>query len=181
VKPEACVAAVTAAKKHRFSKEIRASIALTAGLGVDGDAHSGAYVRHLYDMARDPTRPNLRQVHLIETELFDELKSLGFDVGPGQLGENITTRHLDLLQLRPGTILRLGEDVLIKITGLREPCLKIDRFQKGLKRAVTETRNGRTFLKRGVMGVVVAGGTVAAGATIQIEEQGIPGAALELV
>ena len=121
------VVAVSAAKKHGFSKAPTNNITLLAGLGVAGDAHCGANVQHLYDKARNPARPNLRQVHLIEQELLDQLKEDGYAVGPGQFGENVTTRHLNLLELEVGTVLRLGENAQVRITGLREPCVKISR------------------------------------------------------
>jgi MOSC domain-containing protein YiiM len=155
--------AVSAAKKHRFSKSVTDNISLLAGLGVAGDAHCGAYVQHLYDKARNPARPNLRQVHLIEQELLEQLRADGYAVGPGQLGENITTRHLNLLELEVGTVLQLGENAQVRISGLREPCAKIDRFQRGLQKAVTGGRCGQTFMKGAVMGIVIASGTVSVG------------------
>jgi MOSC domain-containing protein YiiM len=166
----AIVAAVAAGKKHRFSKEIQSTITLLAGLGVEGDAHCGAYVQHLYDQAKDPTRPNLRQVHLVEQELLEQLGTLGFALKPGQLGENITTRHIDLPWLDAGMVLQLGTTALVRITGLREPCVKLARFQKGLQKAVTAKRDGRTFMRGAVMGVVVASGEVSAGDAIQMRQ-----------
>ena len=162
------VAAVAAAKKHTFSKEINSTITLMAGLGVQGDAHCGAYVQHLYDIGRDPSRPNLRQVHLIEQELIDQVKGLGFDIGPGDLGENITTRHVRLLELQAGSVLQLGTDAIIQVTGLREPCAKIDRLQRGLRKAVTAKRGAQAYMKGAVMGVVIAPGTVSVGDVIRI-------------
>ena len=166
--PAPIVAAVAAGKKHRFSKEIQSTITLLAGFGVESDAHCGACVQHLYDKAKDPTRPNLRQVHLVEQELLEQLGTLGFALTPGQLDENITTHHIDLPRLDAGTILQLGTTALVRITGLREPCVKIARFQKGLQKAVTAKRDGRTFVRGTVMGVVVASGEVSAGDPIQV-------------
>lgn len=162
------VAAVAAGKRHRFSKDVQSTITLLAGFGVEGDAHSGAYVQHLYDQARDPTRPNLRQVHLVEQEPLEHLNTLGFALAPGQLGENITTRHIDLLRLDASTLLHLGTTALVRITELREPCIKIARFQKGLQKVVTAKRDGRRFMRGSVMGVVVASGEVSAGDAIHI-------------
>jgi MOSC domain-containing protein YiiM len=142
------------------------NITLLAGLGVAGDAHCGANVQHLYAKARNPARPNLRQVHLIEQELLDQLKADGYSVGPGQLGENVTTRHLSLLELKVGTVLKLGSQ--IRITGLREPCVKIDRFQRGLQKAVTARRDGYTCMKGAVMGIVINSATVSVGDIIHI-------------
>jgi len=162
------VVAVSAAKKHGFSKETTNNITLLAGLGVAGDAHCGANVQHLYDKARNPARPNLRQVHLIEQELLDQLREVGYAVGPGQLGENVTTHHLNLLELEVGTVLQLGENAQVRITGLREPCVKIDRFQRGLQKAVTVRHDGHTYMKGAVMGIVIDSGTISVGDIIHI-------------
>jgi MOSC domain-containing protein YiiM len=176
------VAAVSAAKKHTFGKQSVSSIVLMAGLGVQGDAHCGAYVQHLYDKARDSTRPNLRQVHLIGQELIEEVKALGFDVAPGQLGENITTHHLNLLELQTGAVLQLGRDARIRITGLRKPCAKIDRFQQDLCEAITIRENGRAYMKGAVMAIVIADGSVSAGDIIRIcQPPAKPGVALRNV
>jgi MOSC domain-containing protein YiiM len=164
-----CVVAVAALKKHRFSKEIRNAIILLAGAGVEGDAHCGVHVQHLYDRAKNPAHPNLRQVHLIEQELLEQLRLLGFAVAPGELGENITTRHIDLLRLGAGTLMVLGIKAVIRITGLRQPCNKIARSQKGLQKAVIATSNGHVFMRGAVMGVVTVGGAVYAGDPIRIE------------
>jgi MOSC domain-containing protein YiiM len=162
------VIAVAAAEKHLFSKETKGAINLIVGVGVEGDAHCGTRVQHLCDMRKNPARPNLRQVHLIEQELITELNTIGFSVTPGQLGENITTRHLNLLELNGGTILQLGTTALVKVTGLRAPCLKLDRLQRGLKEAVTVVQSGKAYMKGAVMGVVIVGGTVSSGDIIQV-------------
>ena len=162
------VAAVAAAEKHTFSKEATSTITLMLGLGVQGDAHCGACVQHLYDKARDPARPNLRQVHLVEQELIKQVRTLGFNIGPGQFGENITTCHLSLTELEGGTVLQLGTDALIQITGLREPCVKIDHLQKGLRKAITANRNGQAYMQGAVMGVVIASGTISVGDVIRL-------------
>ena len=151
--------------KHRFSKAQVDSIRLVAGLGVEGDAHSGATVQHLSRVRRDPTQPNLRQVHLIHRELFDEVTA---DLGPGQLGENITTEGVDLLALPRGTRLGVGEAV-IELTGLRNPCVQIDRFRPGLLKEVVGTDDdGAVVRKAGVMCVVVTGGVVRPGDRIEV-------------
>ena len=163
------VIAVHRSSSHSFSKFAEDSISLVEGLGVAGDAHSGQTVKHRSRVARDPSQPNLRQVHLLHAELFDELVAGGFAVQPGDLGENITTRGVDLLALSTGTRLRIGAAV-IEITGLRNPCAQIDRFQQGLTAAVLDRdEEGRLVRKAGVMGVVVAGGDVRPGDPIHIE------------
>ncbi len=164
------VDAVAAHPRHRFSKPALLQITLLAGIGVVGDAHAGATVKHRSRVAKDPTMPNLRQVHLIHAELFAELAAKGFSVAPGELGENITTRGIDLLGLAENTVLRIGSAVVVRITGLRNPCSQIDKFQRGLL-AATLGRDaaGGVVRKTGVMGIVVTGGEVAAGDTIQIE------------
>jgi hypothetical protein len=155
--------------QHRFSKAPCESITLLAGLGVEGDAHAGRLVQHLSRMAKEPNTPNLRQVHLIHAELFDELAGKGFHVEPGQLGENITTRGIDLLGLSRGTRLRLGPEALIELTGLRNPCKQIDGLAKGLMAATLDkTEDGSLIRKCGVMAVVVTGGEVRLGDEIEL-------------
>jgi MOSC domain-containing protein YiiM len=163
------VVAVHAERSHRFSKSARLSIELLVGLGVAGDAHAGTTVRHRSRVARDPTAPNLRQVHLLTAELLDELGGRGFAVSPGALGENVTTAGIDLLALGVGTRLRLGADAEVELTGLRNPCLQLDRFAPGLQAAVLERDAAGALVRRaGVMAVVVAGGTVQAGDPIAV-------------
>jgi MOSC domain-containing protein YiiM len=163
------VEAVHRGAGHHFSKATVPAIQLRTGLGVAGDAHLGATVQHLSRVRRDPSAPNLRQVHLIHGELLDELASAGFVVAPGDLGENITTRGIDLLGLPTGAVLALGGDALVDITGLRNPCLQLDRFQDGLQRAVLDRADdGSLIRKAGVMGVVLRDGEVRAGDEIAV-------------
>lgn len=161
------VVSVSSDGSHRFSKQHRDLIVLVEGLGVEGDAHSGTTDRHRSHARWDPTRPNLRQVHLIHRELFDEVTA---DVQPGDLGENVTTGGLDLLALPRGARLRLGDDAIVEVTGLRNPCVQIDRFAPGLLKEVVGTdAEGRTVRKTGVMAIAVAGGVVEPGDPISIE------------
>jgi MOSC domain-containing protein YiiM len=163
------VAAVHRSVGHTFNKFAEESIALVPGLGVLGDAHAGATVRHRSHAARDPKRPNLRQVHLLPCELFDELMASDFAVWPGDLGENITTRGLDLLALPQGARLEIGDAVIVEVTGLRNPCSQLDRFQAGLMAALVERKaDGVLVRKAGVMSVVIAGGEVKAGDAIRV-------------
>ena len=174
--------AVHASTSHSFSKYAEESITLVEGLGVQGDAHFGRTVQHRSRVARDPTQPNLRQVHLLHAELFDELVAGGFAVFPGEMGENITTRGLDVLAMPRGTRLRIGSDAIIEVTGLRNPCSQIDRFQKGLTAAVLDRDSeGRLIRKAGVMGVIVRGGEVRAGDSIALTLPALPHTALEPV
>jgi MOSC domain-containing protein YiiM len=155
---------------HRFSKQSVPEIRLVAGLGVEGDAHAGTTVQHLSRVRRDPTEPNLRQVHLIATELLDELVALGYDVHPGQLGENVTTTGVDLLGLPTGTLLRLGDEAVVEVTGLRNPCVQIDRFRPGVLREVLRTADDGTVVRRaGVMAVVRVGGTIRPGDLVTVD------------
>jgi hypothetical protein len=163
------VIAVHRSSSHSFSKFAEDAITLVEGLGVAGDAHSGKTVKHRSRVARDPSQPNLRQVHLLHAELFDELMAAGFAVWPGDLGENITTRGIDLLGLSTGTRLAIGGAV-VEITGLRNPCSQLDRFQQGLMAAVLDRdAGGQLVRKAGVMAVVVAGGEVRPGDPIGIQ------------
>ncbi len=155
------VVAVARGKGHDFSKPLVDQVMLIAGAGVEGDAHQGVTVKHRSRVAIDPTQPNLRQVHLIHAELFDELAERGFRVSPGDLGENITTRGIDLLALPRGAVLRIGDAARIEVTGLRNPCAQIDNFQKGLLKAVLDHGpNGELIRKSGIMGIVLTGGLV---------------------
>jgi MOSC domain-containing protein YiiM len=163
------VAAVATAPQHGFCKQAKGAITLTAGRGVEEDAHCGATVQHLYDKAKDPARPNLRQVHLIEEELIEDLRTVGFDIEVGAFGENVRIRNLKLTGLPVGTRLKLGEQVILAVTGLRAPCLKIDRFKIGLRRAVTARRDGHAYVKSAVMAVVIEGGIVRVGDEIHLE------------
>jgi hypothetical protein len=163
------VAAVGCAAEHTFSKPATGCIRLLAGLGVEGDAHLGRTVQHRSRVARDPSEPNLRQVHLIHGELHDELRAQGFDVAPGLMGENVTTRGVDLLALPTGTRLRLGEDAVVEVTGLRNPCAQLDGLQQGLMAAVLDRdEDGNLVRKAGVMAVVVTGGEVRPGDRIAV-------------
>ena len=155
------VLAVSVSSTHSFSKGTVPEIVLLEGLGVEGDAHCGKTVKHRSRVAKFPDLPNIRQVHLIHSELFDEVAEKGFEVHPGDLGENITTIGIDLLSLPKGTILRIGAEAVLEVTGLRNPCSQIDNFQKGLMKATLEKdASGELIRKTGVMSVVLAGGTV---------------------
>lgn len=176
------VLAVHASDVHGFSKFAEPAIRLLEGLGVEGDTHAGRTVQHRSRVARNPSAPNLRQVHLMHAELFDELVLAGFAVFPGDLGENITTRGIDLLALPTGTRLRLGAEAVVEITGLRNPCVQIDRFQKGLMAAtLARDAHGVLVRKAGVMAIVVRGGPVQAGDAIAVVLPVPPHRALEPV
>lgn len=164
------ITAVSRSGAHTFSKPNADRIRLLPGLGVEGDAHLGQTVKHRSRVARDPTQPNLRQVHLVHAELHDELRARGFQVGPGEMGENVTTRGVDLLALPTGTRLHLGAAAVVEVTGLRNPCAQLDRFQPGLMAAVLDRgEDGELVRKAGIMGVVVAGGEVRPGDAIRVE------------
>ena len=174
--------AVSRSERHTFSKPIQERITLVAGLGVDGDAHKGALVKHRSRVRRDASQPNLRQVHLIHAELHDELKGAGFVVAAGQMGENVTTRGVDLLALPTATRLLLGAEAVVEVTGLRNPCTQLDDFQPGLMRAVLgRDEHGAVVRKAGVMGIVLAGGVVRPGDAIRVELPSPPHRALEPV
>ena len=164
------VTAVSLRRGHHFSKTNAMSIRLLKGLGVDGDAHMGETVKHRSRVARDPTQPNLRQVHLIHEELFDELAPKSFVVRPGEMGENVTTRGIDLLGLPTGARLHLGDSAVVQVTGLRNPCIQIDRFQKCLMAATLDKdADGNLIRKAGVMSIVLAEGDVRPGDPIRVE------------
>ncbi|MFD7956534.1 MOSC domain-containing protein [Streptomyces ardesiacus] len=166
----AVVTAVSSNGTYSFTKPNRESITLLAGLGVEGDVHAGVTVKHRSRVAQDPTRPNLRQVHLMHEELFAEVGAEGFEVTAGDLGENITTRGIDLLGLPVGTVLRVGQEAVLEVTGLRNPCLQIDTFRDGLlKQVVGRDEAGNLVRKAGIMSIVRHGGTVRPGDAITVE------------
>ncbi|MFF4019239.1 MOSC domain-containing protein [Streptomyces sp. NPDC001843] len=178
----AVVTAVSSNGEYSFSKPNRESITLLAGLGVDGDVHAGVTVKHRSRVAQDPTQPNLRQVHLIHEELFREVGGAGFRVAPGELGENITTRGIDLLGLPVGTLLHIGDEAVVEVTGLRNPCLQIDNFQQGLlKQVVGRGADGNVVRKAGIMGIVREGGVVRPGDAIRVTVPDGPHRPLERV
>ena len=160
----ATVIAVNRSPTHTFSKVLQPKIALLAGLGVEGDAHAGATVRHRYRVRKDPTAPNLCQVHLLHEELFAELAALGIEVSPGAMGENVTTRGIDLLGLPRGTRLTLGESAVVEVTGLRDPCNQLNDLRPGLMKAcLSRSPSGELVRKAGIMGIVIQSGTVRQG------------------
>ena len=164
------VLAVCRSRRHSFSKPTALQIRLIAGHGVEGDAHAGATVKHRSRVARGAAQPNLRQTHLIHAELFDELAAAGFRVGPGDVGENITTQGIDLLGLPAGARLRLGASAVVEITGLRNPCYQLDDFQSGLMQAVLgRDADGEPVRKCGVMAIVVESGDVQPGDPIAVD------------
>ena len=176
------VISVSSDSLHRFSKIVQSEIQLLAGLGVLGDAHLGETVQHRSRVAVDPTQPNLRQVHLIQAELFVELAEQGFMLKPGDLGENIITQGIDLLDLPRGTVLRIGATAAVEITGLRNPCAQIEAFRPGLLAAVLpRDLAGNVVRKTGVMAIVLESGMVMAGDPILIELPPLPHQRLERV
>ena len=164
------VVAVSSSSTHTIAKPNQGNIRLLTGLGVQGDAHQGATVKHRSLAARDPKRPNLRQVHLIHSELYDELREVGLRVEAGQMGENITTRGVDLLGLPLGARLVLGDAAVVEITGVRSPCVQLDSIQPGLMRATLgRDEDGKVVYKAGVMSIVVSDGDVRPGDPIAVE------------
>ena len=165
------VVAVSRCSSHGFAKQPHSGIVLIAGEGVEGDAHRGTTVQHLYKVRRDPTQPNLCQVHLFASEMLDELRDAGFDLGPGEIGENVLTRGIDLLRLPKGTVLRLGSEAVLEVTGLRTPCAQIDGYRAGLQKHLWGERDakGKRIRRAGVMSGGRTGGTVLPNDRIDIE------------
>ncbi|MCJ7551473.1 MAG: MOSC domain-containing protein [Anaerolineae bacterium] len=178
---EGIVTGVSRSATYSFSKQTQEAIRLVAGLGVEGDAHMGETVRHRHLVRTDPTRPNLRQVHLLQAEVIDELQAGGFDVSAGKMGENITTRGIDLLSLPVGTRLFIGDTSVVAMTELRDPCGQLDDYQQGLKEAtVDRDAQGNVIRKAGAMGVVVMGGIVKPGDAIRVELPAEPHVAMTI-
>jgi MOSC domain-containing protein YiiM len=164
------VEAVSRGASHAVVKGNQLAIQLIEGLGVEDDVHAGVTVKHLSRVAKDPSQPNLRQVHLIHAELHDELRAAGIDVAPGQMGENVTTRGIDLLGLPTGARLCLGESAIVEVTGLRNPCAQLDQIRPGLLKAVLDRdEDGNLVRKAGIMGIVLASGQVVPGDPIEVE------------
>lgn len=164
------IAAVSRSATHTLAKGNLGEIRLLEGLGVEGDAHAGTTVKHRSRVLKNPFQPNLRQVHLIHAELHDELRAAGFDIAAGQMGENITTRGIALLDLPTGARLRLGSEAIVEVTGLRNPCSQLDGIQRGLIAAVLDRdEQGNLIRKAGVMAVVIAGGVVRPDDSITVE------------
>ncbi|SEN31398.1 MOSC domain-containing protein [Cryobacterium sp. TMT1-3] len=169
-RPAGTVISVSRDDAHRFSKPVVSSIRLLAGIGVEGDSHAGATVQHRYAKKRNPAAPNLCQVHFMAAELFDDLVPTGYVVAPGELGENLTTRGINLMLLPLGTRLHLGAEAVVSITGMRSPCSLINGFQKGLMKQLIRTDASGTVARRGgIMGVVMTGGIVNPGDGIRVE------------
>ncbi|MEJ2853470.1 MULTISPECIES: MOSC domain-containing protein [unclassified Saccharothrix] len=176
------IEAVSRSGEYTFTKPNEDAIRLVAGLGVEGDVHAGELVKHRSRVRRDPTQPNLRQVHLMHAELHDELNALGHPVTAGALGENITTRGVDLLGLPTGTRLHLGAEAVVEVTGLRNPCPQIDGFSDGLlKHVVGRDAEGNVVRKAGIMSIVLVGGEVRPGDPIRVELPATPHTPLQPV
>ena len=176
------VKSVSKSAEHSFSKINCDKINLIKGIGVEGDAHAGRTVKHRSRVAKDPSQVNLRQVHLIHSELFDELEGKGFTIGEGEIGENITTLGIDVLALPKGTVLKIGNTAAVEVTGLRNPCSQLDTLQKGLMKAVLDKDNeGNLVRKAGIMGIVQESGEVRVGDEIEIVLPAKPYVKLERV
>jgi hypothetical protein len=176
------VVSVSCSATHTMSKPTRDRIWLRRGLGVEGDAHNGETVQHRSRVAKDPSQPNLRQVHLLHDEFFDELRAVGFDIAAGQIGENVTTRGIDLLALPTGTLLHFGETAVVEVTGLRNPCGQLNGIQAGLMAAsLDRADDGELIRKAGIMGIVAVDGEIRPGDSIRVERPPGPTNPLEPV
>jgi MOSC domain-containing protein YiiM len=176
------VVSVSCSHTHTFSKPTQKSILVLKGLGVKGDAHCGKTIKHRSRVAADPSQPNLRQLHLLHSELFQELQENGFELKPGDLGENILTQGIDLLALPRNSLIKIGADVVVQVTGLRNPCHHIEEFQSGLLKAVIETPTGGVQIKKaGIMSIVLEEGTIKVGDPIHLELPPEPHEKLERV
>jgi hypothetical protein len=179
---KASVLAVARDAGHNFSKPVCDSINVVTGLGVEGDAHYGKLIQHLYRIKKEPNDPNLRQIHLIHRELHEELLAKGFDIAPGDMGENVTTQGIDLLGLPRGTVLKFGEEAAVEITGLRNPCYQLNHFREGLMKAcLDKAEDGSVIFKSGIMGIILKDGTIKPGDQIRVELPDGPHTPLDLV
>jgi MOSC domain-containing protein YiiM len=176
------VIALHVSSLHLFSKQEKSSLNLLQGLGIEGDAHMGATVKHRSRVATDPSQPNLRQVHLLHMEMIEDICSKGFDIKPGNVGENITTHGVDLINLPRHTRLHVGSTVILSVTGLRNPCSQLDNFQAGLTQAfLGKSADGKLIRKAGIMAIVLERGIVCQGDEIRVELPSLPHYVLERV
>lgn len=176
------VIALHRSSTHHFSKQKETSLTLKQGLGIVGDAHMGATVKHRSRVAADPTQPNLRQVHLLHTEMIEDIGQKGLAFQPGDVGENITTHGIDLLSLPRHTRLHIGSQVILSVTGLRNPCSQLDNFLPGLTQAfLGKSADGTLIRKAGVMAIVLEGGEIFQGDEIRVEMPAQPHLVLERV
>lgn len=163
------IEALHSSPSHSLKKETTSSLEIIKGLGVKGDAHMGAKIKHVYRVRKDPNEPNLRQVHIIHAELFDELKTKDFDISFGEMGENITCSGLDILSLPTDTELQMGVSTRLKVTGLRNPCAQLDSIKKGLMKACLDrNQSGEMIPKVGIMTIVLEGGIINQGDEIKV-------------
>ena len=176
------VISLHSSEKHSFSKQSKSEVVLVEGVGVEGDSHAGVTVKHRSRVRFDPTQPNLRQVHLLQAETLDELATRGFEIQPGDIGENITTQGIDLLAMPRDTLLWVGDSACVRLTGLRNPCVQLDRFKSGLMATLLDRgEDGELIRKAGVMSVVVSGGIVRVGDEISVEYPDEPVFAMDKV
>lgn len=165
------ILSVSARSGHHFSKTPQRSIRLLAGLGVEGDGHMGERIKHRSRARYNPALPNLRQVHLIDSGYIALMAAKGYAVAPGDIGENLLVAGIDLISMPQDTLLHLGGDgAVVRITGLRNPCIQMDRFMPGLMAAsLDRDADGGLIRLTGVMGVVEGGGAVVPGDVVRVE------------
>ena len=126
---------------HREPMNARESVVVT-GAGLEGDRHAHPQ--------------SLRQVLLMEKEILDSL-----ELKPGSIRENVTITGLSIHGLPAGQRLHLGDQVVLEVTGLCEPCSRMDEIRAGLR----ETLDG----KRGVLTRVIQGGDVQVGDSVAVQ------------
>lgn len=166
------VISVHLSPEHNLTKARQQFIRAVAGFGVEGDAHAGIKIQHIYNQRKNPDQVNTKQIHIISQEMIDELRKNGFDVKAGDMGENMVTRGVDYMQLSEGTVLRIGQDVEIKLTGLRIPCVQLETLGKGMVKAtLTKNDNGENVFKDGPMGIIIKGGIIRPNNSVSVKSE----------
>ncbi|SRR6266446_5986019 len=161
------VIAVCCNPEPDLPKPVVDAVHLIENWGVEGDYHAGSLVRHRYLAKKDPTRPNMRQVLLMDAAVFAELAQNDIHIGPGMMGENITIEGMAMMQLAVGTRLAIGS-AIVEVTERRSPCYQLNGIDPRLLKAVARKQDGQAIFKAGIMAQILQGGWVRAGDLVKV-------------
>lgn len=161
------VIAVCCNPEPGLPKPVVDTVHLIENWGVEGDYHAGPLVRHRYLAKKDPTKPNMRQVLLMDAVVFADLAQNDIHIGPGMMGENITIEGLAVMQLAVGTRLAIGSAV-VEVTERRSPCYQLNGIDPRLLKAVVTKQDGQAIFKAGIMTRILQGGWVRAGDLVKV-------------
>ncbi len=144
------IIAVCSSKNKGTKKKDVTEGTLKEDYGLIGDAHADCCSH--------------RQVSLLAIESINKIRSLGFDVGPGDFAENLTTEGIDLASLPVGARTTIGEEVILEITQIGKECHAGCAIYRQIGKCIMP--------KEGVFAKVIRGGFVKAGDQIRIEKSG---------